>query len=409
MESYYFTHQIDKEREGSYYMIPFQVCCGLEQVIISYEYKSGVVDIGLIDCNSQFLGWSGSAKETIAVGPYSATAGYHMTDLVAGEWKIIVGAYKIPDTGVEVRYKIEYKLAKPRWFTGDLHMHSDASDGQHDIATLARKAKKKGLDYIAVANHNNYTENFHLPKIADLTLLPAVEWTHYKGHMNFYGVAAPFDSFIANDEAEMIELAKHVKSKGALISVCHPKDRNCGYSWDSREVFDMVEVWNGPMRRSNVEAIDFWHNLLLSGKKIPLVGGSDYHRDLHPVMMAHPATRVFAESPSARHIIFGLRKGHSYVVSTRKALELTLKADEGIMGDSVPWHEGLRLEFSINKSGLFSKLIIVTSDERIYIPKGQNHIRVKQTWKFAYIIVVRRLFGFERIVAITNPIYFSSR
>lgn len=67
-------------------------------------------------------------------------------------------------------------------------MHSTASDGRKDVYTLAKKAQKTGLDFIAVSDHNNYSENFSLPKISGLTFIPAVEWTHYKGHMNFFGV-----------------------------------------------------------------------------------------------------------------------------------------------------------------------------------------------------------------------------
>ena len=225
-------YHIRKEVEGSYFTIPFSVPEGMEQLSLSYQYpESGIVDLGLINESGQFLGWSGSARKTIWVATHSATPGYRMVPIIAGQWQIIIGAYKIPTTGLDVTYTITFEPQTSRWFKGDLHVHSDASDGQHDIPTLAKAGKKKGLDFIAVANHNNYSENLHLPKVSGITLIPAVEWTHYKGHMNFYGVPAPFDNFIANSEQEMVTLVNEAKRKGALVSVCHPCEKNCGYSW----------------------------------------------------------------------------------------------------------------------------------------------------------------------------------
>ena len=165
METHYINYKISKEAEGTYFLIPFQVPANVERVTVSYHYEGGTVDLGLMGVQGEFLGWSGGARKSVWVGPYSATPGYCMIPITPGEWQILVGAYKIPTGGVEVRYKIEFQPQKSRWLKGDLHMHSDASDGQYDIPSLAKRAVKKGLDFIAVANHNNYNENFHLPKI----------------------------------------------------------------------------------------------------------------------------------------------------------------------------------------------------------------------------------------------------
>jgi len=409
METHHINYKIPKEAEGTYFSIPFHVPANLERITVSYQYDGGVVDLGLMGVKEKFLGWSGSARSSIWVGPHSATPGYCMVPITPGEWQILVGAYKIPSNGVEVHYTIEYHLQKYRWLKGDLHMHSDASDGQHDIYTLAKHAIKKNLDFIAVTNHNNYNENFNLPKVSGLTIIPAVEWTHYKGHMNFYGVAAPFNNFIANSNEDMIAIVSKAKEKGALISVCHPRDKGCGYLWQSRDIFDMVEVWNGPMRPTNVDGIKWWHERLLEGRKVPLIGGSDYHRGLFPVLIAHPTTHVYAKSPCVSDILEALKNGHAYVTSSPNGITLNFKADDVMMGDTVPWRDGLTFDITAKGLGVGMKVRLVTSNSVINLQGSSGQVQALPSWKFAYVVILRKILNFERIAAISNPIYIAQK
>ena len=418
MPNHIVNHHIPKKAEGTYYTIPFPVPAGLEKITVSYSYRrkngntSNIVDLGLTDSGGRFLGWSGSARNTVFVGPHSSTNGYLMTDITPGEWRIIIGAYRIPQDGLDVRYEISYTPKAPHWLTGDLHMHSDASDGQHDIATLAKKAVKAGLDFIAVSNHNNYAENFHLPAVPGLTLIPAVEWTHYMGHMNFYGAAAPFEnSFIANSEEEMLALAKTAKAAGALISANHPKCELCPYLWKSDNVFDIIEVWNGPMLPRNLRAIRWWHEMLCSGRKIPIVGGSDYHRDKSPVRLARPATRVFAASPSAKDILSAVSSGHSYITSSPSGTELELSCEGAMMGDSIEWRPGMEITIGASKLPTGSTVKLITSQgvqaqwKHFRHGKLEARLLVTKEWRFAYITVAQNFPGFERIMAVSNPVY----
>jgi len=419
------NHKVNKEMEGTYYTIPFIVPDGVERISISYSYNSfsagtgkaskqkNVVDLGLMDQNGRFIGWSGSSKKTVFTGAFSSTPGYLMTETQQGEWSIIVGAYKIPNSGLDVCYEIEFTPRQPRWLTGDTHVHSDASDGQHDITTLAKKAKKAGLDFFAVSNHNNYTDNLNLLVVPGLTILPAVEWTHYKGHFNFFGVTLPFDnSFIVNSEDEMLSLINSVKEKGALVSVNHPKCNICPYLWNNDDCFDLIEVWNGPMRMVNMNALFWWHELLQFGKRIPIIGGSDFHRDLHPVRLGFPVIRVFASSPSVHDILFAIKSGHSYVTSSTGGAVLGLNCEEAMMGDSVVWHMGLELSVVAEKVRFGSRLKLITSSgvaaEWKRFPGGRlkASVSVPDVWRFAYLVLSTRVFGKEYARAISNPVYF---
>lgn len=426
MNSLKIDHIIPKTAEGTYYTIPFVVPDGeFERITVSYRYNrfSGkigspakmvnIVDLGLMDAAGRFLGWSGSARSTIFVGPYSSTNGYLMTSVTPGEWQILVGAYKIPEDGLSVHYEITFIPLHPRWFTGDLHMHSTASDGKHDIFTIATMAKKEGLDFIAVSNHNNYSENLNLPVVPGLTFIPAVEWTHYRGHMNFYGVPNPFDnSFVANSEQEMLSLIANAKDKGALVSVNHPKDALCPYLWQSDDSFDMVEVWNGPMRKANIDGIAWWHKMLQNGRKIPLVGGSDFHRSGHIVRFAHPVTHVYATTPAVGDILKAIMQGRSYVSASVKGVQLDLRCGEHMMGDSVQRQDGQTLKVTACQLHPGMRLKLVTQNgvaaewQRFQNGIINAEVPVEASWRFAYLLVYRPLFGMEYVRAISNPIYF---
>lgn len=413
MKKMILKHHIPKEKEGRYYSLPLKVPGGMETMEISYSYDRSAgncVDLGLSDGQGRFLGWSGSARAQITVGPYQATPGYKLSALEEGSWHILVGAYHIPQQGLDVRYEITFREPQRRWLKGDLHMHSTASDGENDPCTLARRAKKEGLDFIAIADHNNYCENFHLPVLPGLTMIPAVEWTHYKGHINFFGVKAPFDnSFIANSEEEMRSLLNNVAENGALISLNHPKDALCPYLWEAEEGFHMIEVWNGPMRPANLKAAAWWHQLLLEGRRIPIVGGSDFHRDKGPVRLAHPTTFVWADTPSAEDICKALSQGRSFVTSSPNGVRLSIR--EASFGDVCKSQRGKLWHFEAEGGKPGMRLRLMTQRgiqaESAFRPDGTAALEVKEDdWRFAYLAAGIKAGDHFWLRAISNPVYF---
>lgn len=415
-------HKIAKERQKTYYTIPFPVEDGVEKITVKYSYPNATkgilgdmkplntIDIGLMDRDGNFLGWSGSARDEISVGEYSSTKGYLSQPILPGEWKIIVGAYHVEEHGVEVTYNIEFEKKKPSWLYGDLHIHSDASDGKFSAYEIARFAEKIGLDFIALANHNNYSENFSLPQFAGITFIPAVEWTHYNGHMNFFGVKAPFEnSFIANSEEEAQELINHARALGAVISVNHPKCKICPYLWEN-ENFDTVEIWNGPMRPTNFRGIAYWTDLLRHGKKCPAVGGSDYHRTLNPAKIGNPVTAVYSNSRSAEDIVDAIKHGHCFITNNIKGVKLFINCAGAIMGDTVDGKERLLKIHGQNLKG--DNIVLVTNHGETTVltrccGDTKTTLSLDGNITFAYIKAVHRSHKTEYVRAVTNPIYFN--
>ena len=415
-EDLIIRRHIAKEEEGTYFAVPFEVPSGVETLSVSYTYPAAghgllkdlhpqnVVDLGLSDGAGAFLGWSGSARQSVFVGPYASSPGYLRQTVTPGTWRILVGAYHIQPQGADVTYTVRFTPPAARWYRGDLHMHSTASDGVFTAWELGTRAKKAGLDFIAVADHNNYSENLHLPSVPGLTYIPAVEWTHYKGHMNFFGVPAPFEnSFIANTEEEMRALVADARAKGAAVSVNHPKCPFCPYLWDDDGFFDLMEVWNGPYTPRNARAVEWWFSLLKNGRRIPAVGGSDFHKPGQFCRIGSPVTAVYAPSPAAEDLLAAIRAGHAYVAAGVKGPHLELSYGGAMMGDEAVYSPDLPVTVKTDARSV-EFFTDAGSAGRVPVKNGEAQFDAKGA-RFVFAKISSALIP-GRLLAISNPIYF---
>lgn len=336
------NHKVEKNSEKKYYTVNFDVPKNVKKLTVSYSYPkvsgtfSNVVDFGLEDSDGNLVGWSGSDRKSVYVGEEESSAGFLKGEIKSGQWKIIVGAYRIEESGVDVKYEIDFEFKENSLYFGDLHTHSTASDGEFDIYALAKRAKQRGLQFLAVSNHNNYSENLNLPNIDGITLIHAVEWTHYMGHVNFFGVKKPFDkSFIANDEEEKDAIIDYAKKAGAIVSANHPHCRYCPYKWQLEDAFEFVEIWNGPMRSDETKSIEWFKEQIFKGKRLVAIGGSDYHRRKSFVTLGNPVTAIVAKSRSEAELLDGIKKGHCFVTKSVKGVVLEIDVDGKTFGDDV--------------------------------------------------------------------------
>jgi hypothetical protein len=421
---------ISKEREGSYFTIPFEMPPGTERLSLVYHYeqhhdtrlgdftsqkKINIIDLGLISPNGRQVGASGSDKTRIEISETFATPGYHTCSLVPGQWGILVGAYKVADEGVEVKYELEFTLKQLRLLKGDLHTHTLASDGVQTAWELALRARSNGLDFLAITDHNQPVSSESLPQVPGMTLIPGIEWTHYKGHATFLGVDQPYDgSFMANTTEEVLARFTSARERGALIALAHPFDEGCPFTFDLQSLpFDMLEIWNGPMRESNLRALGLWQGMLAAGRKIPICGGSDYHRDGLFIFPGGPTTCVYSFSTGHSDILSALHYGHAFLTFAPDGPMLEMKAGDKIMGDSVPFQEVK--EIQINMRGLLAGDVVqvVTNAGSKPLLKAETPGSLETVYPmeapgFAFVMVLRSFVpGLPLLPAlVSNPIYF---
>ena len=376
-----------------------------------------IIDLGLIAPDGTQVGASGSDKTRIQVSETHATPGYRPSRLVPGEWQILLGAYKVAPAGVTVLYELTFTPKHLCLFKGDLHIHTLASDGVLTVEQLAQRALRHGLDFLAITDHNQMVSADSLPQPAGLTLIPGIEWTHYQGHANFLGVERPYDEpFFANTPEEVQARFDSARGRGALITINHPFDEICPFRFDMNALpFDCLEIWNGPMRESNLRAVGLWQTMLMAGKKVPVCGGSDYHRDQLFLFPGGPTTCVHAMSASPADILSGLRQGHAYITFAPDGPSLDMTAGDAIPGDSVPFSK-VR-EIQIKAIGLLAGDIIqlVTARGSTPILKAETAGTMRGNYTmdaagFGRVEILRSFVpGLPMLPAlISNPIYFDA-
>jgi hypothetical protein len=425
---------INADKQGSYFTVPFTIPSDTEEMTLHYIYERhhetendletgrfvarqevNIIDLGLIAPDGSQVGASGSDKTEIKLSATSATPGYTPCALITGEWQIIVGAYKVAPDGVTVTYEISFTKKHLRLLKGDLHTHTIASDGVLTVSELGWHAVRHGLDFIAVTDHNQLVDAKSLRQIPGLTFIQGVEWTHYLGHANFLGVDKPYDSaFISNTPEEVTERFKLAQSRGALIVVNHPLDEGSGFKFDMNTLpFDCLEIWNGPMRESNLRAVGLWQHLLTLGKKIPAVGGSDFHRDNPFQILGGPTTGVYAMSSSTADILDAVKSGHAFITFFPHGPTAALASGDAIMGDSVRWSQGTQIEIEV--AGLLRgdvlRVVTAQGSENLFEAPANGSYQGEfdvQVPGFVRLEVLRAFLpGLPLLPAlITNPIYF---
>jgi len=428
--------RIQPEQQGTYFTLPFSMPPDIETFSLVYDYEryhesdcetengvfisrreANIIDLGLIAPDGTQVGASGSDKREIHISETRATAGYRPCLLVPGEWRILVGAYKVAPEGVDVVYRLTFTDKSLRLLKGDLHTHTVGSDGILTAGELAQHARRQGLDFLAITDHNQMSTSEALPIVEGITLIPGVEWTHYRGHANFLGVDRPYDEpFFTNTLEETQARFHSTRRHGALITINHPYEEICPFLFDLNALpFDCLEIWNGPMREANLRAVELWQSLLAAGRKIPICGGSDYHRASLFIFPGGPTTCVYAMSASPADILAGLRKGHAYITFAPNGPALEMTAGNAMLGDSVPFSQIREMKFRV--SGLLAGDVVrvVTAHASQPLLKADTDGSLQATYTleaagFARLEVLRSFVpGLPPLPAlISNPIYFDA-
>jgi predicted metal-dependent phosphoesterase TrpH len=365
-------------RDSRYAYVPFDVPSHAARIKISYQYErlngANTIDIGLFDARSSnsdtdpkgFRGWSGGRRSEFFISRDEATPGYLPGEMPAGTWHIILGLYRVVSAGMDVSFKIEIEtegngsanstpaerktssastgasvapVAKSstrapsrqqkiaghssRWWSGDLHMHTVHSDGDWTIAELISAARKIGLDFICITDHNTASHHAEIDRARAGAQQPLAlrgeEITTYGGHTNAWGL--PSGTWIdfrvhPGDTTRILDIAAQAHRSGALISINHPFALcgGCAWSYDAAaRDFDAIEVWNGGWDQTDDQALTMWDKILQSGRHITAIASSDSHRQANAI--GQPTTHVAANVLSQTALLDAIRQGRAYLTS----------------------------------------------------------------------------------------------
>ena len=197
----------------------------------------------------------------------------------------------------------------------DLHNHTAfSSDGVMSPATLLEAAKARGIDYIAVTDHNTVQGALQAVALADADpslprVIPGVELSTADGEVIGLYVWEDIPSGLPVAEA-----ITRIREQGGVVYLPHPYDRlrrgtiSPGELSRTAELADIVEVVNGRSLgpRSAAKARGLAGRL---GK--PGGAGSDAHRKAqvglaYVVVKAHPSRDTLAALVAAGFVEHGL-------------------------------------------------------------------------------------------------------
>ena len=296
-------------------------------------FEPGPLDLG----SPAFRGWSGGDREGATVGESDATPGYWPGPLPAGQWRFILGLYKVAEAGVDVEITIETtagahapapavvlppRPAEPlrrgaRWYSGGLHLHTVHSDGTLTVREISARARAAGLDFIAITDHNNTTHQTEAVPDDGLLRIVGEEVTTPGGHASVWGLGGVRDYVdfrVVPGDPRIADLVRAATARGALFSINHPSASCAGCGWEHTvpEGVIGIEIANG--NHGEIEkAIALWDALLKEGRHIVGVGSSDWHRGPRTIDVA--SVRVWATELSTRAILDGIRHGRVVVMA----------------------------------------------------------------------------------------------
>ena len=181
-----------------------------------------------------------------------------------------------------------------RWAACELHAHTFHSDGKQTLTEMAKEAKRLGIEYVAVTDHNTTSplqEKETVEKETGVKIINGLEWTTFYGHMLTLGYkTAQYTDWRRIGPTNLKKGLKEVHELGALAGIAHPfrigNPIGTGCHWefevDNIMDFDYFEVWNGEApstRLYNQNAYQLWTDLLTGGHRIPAVSGRDWHEN----------------------------------------------------------------------------------------------------------------------------------
>jgi hypothetical protein len=348
---HHFSQRFSETQEGTYPEIKLEVPRGTREIRVRYSVdpSDAVVDLGLADPVG-LRGWSGGARTEITVTPANATPGYLPGLMRPGVWNVLLGLYRVPASGCEVRLEIEVLAATARhWYRGDLHSHTQHSDAAGSVSDLRAAALERGLDFLAVTDHNTVSHQAEL--IAQPGLIAGQEVTTYRGHFTALG-PGPYLEF-RHREAESVKLALETAFSHRMLRVlAHPKPvcPSCDWQWGLLEHFDAFEVWNGPWAALNWISRDRWVEALNQGLRLTAVGGSDRHQpcawpdhDPEPFQVGSPTTWIESASLSPGDLLTAILEGRTSVSEGPNGPRVWLEMVEDQVSVQVLKAEGLDL------------------------------------------------------------------
>ena len=229
------------------------------------------------------------------------------------------------------------------WFKGNLHTHTNKSDGDSSPETVVDWYSDNKYDFLVLSDHNHLT-------ILDsdqtkLLLIPGEEITlnlPYTIHINAIGIKKVIEPTIRSTKAKTLQAnIDNIISAGGLAEINHPNFRWALNEKDLVQVrgAHFLEVFNGNYNTHNYggggkkSVEEMWDEMLSKKIKIWGVAVDDSHhfKEEFAPHRHNPGrgwVEVFAENLSEKNILNSMRNGNFYFSNGVKFKNINLNKEK---------------------------------------------------------------------------------
>ncbi len=224
-----------------------------------------------------------------------------------------------------------------RFWKGNLHTHTDRSDGAFTPEETCRRYQENGYGFVAITDH--FLERYGFPitdtrplRNNDFTTILGAELhtdqTEMGDPWHILAVGLPLDFAQTQSTESARDLAQRAQAAGAYVAVAHPH----WYGLTERDLealgmVDAIEVFNGVAVDHNEHA-DSWHMAdvqLGRGQRYLICATDDFHgtRNRHDFRRGWVMVKSQELAPDA--LMSALKAGHYYASTGPEIHDLTVE------------------------------------------------------------------------------------
>ncbi|MGQ9455909.1 MAG: PHP domain-containing protein [Armatimonadota bacterium] len=218
------------------------------------------------------------------------------------------------------------------WLKGCLHTHTNRSDGDSDPLSVCDQYAEAGYDFIAITDHNVFTDPSALES-GRLLLIPGIELStasksepHVPLHVNGLGVRTQISVEPAETKSQTLQgCVDAITAAGGIAQINHP---NFHFALTQEDIYQvrgarLLEIYNGHPLVNNagdelhISVEELWDQLLSSGVLIYGTAVDDSHHFAGHFQpgRANPFRGwvwVRVTRPTVRDVLRGLATGDFY-------------------------------------------------------------------------------------------------
>ena len=199
----------------------------------------------------------------------------------------------------------------------DFHVHAFPGDGLLPAWELANEARRRGIDVIAVTNHNQtLAASFPVLRSGQLPLvLPGQEVTTPWFHLTAVGVRDTIDWRLP-----LAGVVEAIHARGGVAIAAHPRRSSWHADLESSAGVDGSEAMHSLTirdSRGGTELLEFYREVRSRKPTLAAIGSSDFHA---VAPLGRATTYLFVEEISERGVLHAIRQGHTVATDANGTL-----------------------------------------------------------------------------------------